>query len=113
MQLIFSPNGKVLATADNDGTARLWNVATQRQIGAPIRLSGGVGFKNVALQPRRQGPRHGGLRRHRPAVECRDPPTRSASPIVVSKRRVVGVAFSPGGRTLATASWDGIVAAVE
>src|SRR5215472_1506565 len=35
-QLAFSPDGKILATADTDGTARLWKVATQRQIGAPI-----------------------------------------------------------------------------
>ena len=32
-KLAFSPSGKVLATADSDGSARLWNVATRRQIG--------------------------------------------------------------------------------
>ena len=36
--MAFSPDGKILATADSDGTARLWNVATRRQIGAPIRV---------------------------------------------------------------------------
>jgi len=32
----FSPDGNVLATAENDGTARLWDVATRQQIGTPI-----------------------------------------------------------------------------
>ena len=57
-----SPDGKILATADSDGTARLWEVATRRQIGAPIRVRGA---------------------------------------------RVLGVAFSPNGKTLATTQFGG------
>ena len=32
----FSPDGNTLATASDDGTARLWDVATHRQIGTPL-----------------------------------------------------------------------------
>ena len=48
-QLAFSPDGKVLATADTDGTARFWNVATQRQIGAPITLGKVAAFVVLML----------------------------------------------------------------
>jgi sugar lactone lactonase YvrE len=48
-QLAFSPDGTILATADTDGTVRLWSVATHRQIGRPIRAQGQV--LSVAFSP--------------------------------------------------------------
>jgi WD40 repeat protein len=40
--LAFSPDGKTLVTAGNDKTARLWDVATGRPIGAALKHRGAV-----------------------------------------------------------------------
>jgi WD40 repeat protein len=47
----FSPNGKLLASADADGTVRLWNPATGQPVGAPIQTGALNGVDAVAFSP--------------------------------------------------------------
>ena len=46
----FSPDGKILASASNDKTVRLWSVATGREIGHPLSVPRGQ-VNSVAFSP--------------------------------------------------------------
>jgi hypothetical protein len=52
----FNPNGRLLATADHaalhsDGAALLWDVATHRRVGPPLRPHPGAGINAVTFSP--------------------------------------------------------------
>jgi WD40 repeat protein len=103
----FSPDGSILVTGSYDGTVRLWDVATHRQIGAPLAGHDGqvysVAFsrdgKTVA-----SGADNGLVRLWDVATH-----RQIGAPLAGHDREVDSVAFSPDRTTLATGADDGIV----
>jgi WD40 repeat protein len=104
-KLSFTPDSKIVATADNDGTARLWNAATERQMGKPIKVTGAQ-IWDVTFSPTGAvlvtGDSHGAARFWDVASH-----RQIGAPIKASSRKLNWVMFSPNGKILATAGDDG------
>ena len=105
MAIAASPDGKYLATANDDDTVTFWNAADRTRIGAPVKIDGGV----AGIAFRRDGvlavgAARGSVRMIDEAGNLKDPE------ILMSKQEVKAVALSPDGSLLASGNQDGSVA---
>jgi WD40 repeat protein len=102
--VVFSRDGKILASGSSDNTVRLWDVASHRPLRAP--LSGHAGRVNsVSFSPDGKllasGSEDGTVRLWDVARG-----TSIGAPLAGHKKGVQSVVFSPDGALLASAGFD-------
>ncbi|MBB5956009.1 WD40 repeat protein [Saccharothrix tamanrassetensis] len=110
--MAFHPSGTILATVGGDGVVRLWDKATQRQVGADIKHPGPHSeVDDLAFHP--DGTMLATAGTYNSEVRLWSPTTQQeiGSPLVVDedspfRRGVDHLAFSPSGTVLAAATGD-------
>jgi WD40 repeat protein/transcriptional regulator with XRE-family HTH domain len=106
----FSPDGRLIATADSHGTVQLWNPVTHKPVGPPLRAAGSqAGVRYVEFSPDDKLLTidfDGTVRLWNPVTrQPAGPPFRAGSFLFTAH----GMAFSPNGRWLAAPGTRGTV----
>ena len=102
--VVFSPDGKTLATGSVDSTVILWDVASRKPLGEPLKAHSGP-VLSVAFSPDGKTLATGSDDK---TVILWDVASRKplGEPLKAHSGTVWSVAFSPDGKTLATGSAD-------
>ena len=106
----FSPDGRYVVSGSIDGTARVWEAATGREV---ARMTHGWGVRAVAFSPDGQYVVSGGCDKRGENYRCIEGTARvweTATGREVARLthdwEVTAVAFSPDGRLVVSGSWD-------
>lgn len=102
--VVFSPDGKQLATTSFDGTAKVWSITPGQEA---VTVAGqGIGFAHVAFSPDATQFATDGVDG---SVTIWEATTGEVKYMLMGHTdRVIGIAFSPDNRLLATVSFDGM-----
>src|SRR5262249_4957612 len=114
--VVFSPEGKHLATSSDDKTVKVWNVDNGQEVltfrghqhdaDGDITL-GNCAVRDVAFSP--DGTRLASASRDRTVKIWRADTGKEILPLLGHQDTVTSVAFSPDGKRLASASFNRIV----